>query len=154
MPVDMPEDESKLAFSDFSSGIFRIKSSWLNEQKASFSCADKDVRWVSTNDVLTSWFMKTSRASAGLMTVNARNRVTGLTSAHAGNYQVTFLYYPEEFAEPCDIRKSVDRFSASNGNDIKTGRGERVAFISSWTQFYKDFDATVFTTGYSDWLIG
>jgi len=40
MPVDMPKDESKLDLNDFSGGIFRINSSWLNEQKASFPCAD------------------------------------------------------------------------------------------------------------------
>jgi hypothetical protein len=140
MPVDIPEDDSKLVFQDFSGGMFRINSSWLNEQKASFSCADKEVRWISSNDVLTSWFMRTSKTSAGLMAVNTRNRVSGLTTTHAGNYQVTFLYYPEEFADPCAIRKSVDRFSASSVTGSKAGQGESIAFISSWTQSYKNLD--------------
>lgn len=140
MPVDMPEDESKLDLKDFSGGIFRINSSWLNEQKSGFSCADSNVPWVSLNDVLTSWYMKASRASAGLMAINARNRVAGVTSKHAGNYQVTFLYYPEEFAEPCAIRKSIDRFSASSVNASKAGPGDSIAFITSWTQSYKNLD--------------
>jgi hypothetical protein len=140
MSVDMEEDESKLSLDDFSGGMYRINTAWIKEQKSLFCGLDKDVPWVSSNDVVTSWYMNASRASAGMMVVNIRDRVPGLTSLHAGNYQGIFLFYPEEYASPVDIRRSVNLFSASCGKDCMAGPGESVAFISSVTRLNRDLN--------------
>ena len=47
-----------------------------------------EIPYVSTNDIITSWFFRTRNHDYGMMLVNFRNRICGLTDTDAGNYEV------------------------------------------------------------------
>jgi len=68
-----------------------------------------DVGFVSTNDVLTSWFMQNSNTGAGVMALNWRNRLSGHTDRHAGNYEGVVAYRRPDLAWPSLIRKSLQQ---------------------------------------------
>jgi hypothetical protein len=68
---------------------------------------DNGVEFVSTNDVITSWFFRQSQSSYGLMAMNFRNRLEGHHDNLAGNYENYVFYYPQDFGTPTLIRKSL-----------------------------------------------
>ena len=70
----------------------------------------QDAPFVSTNDVLTSWFFRTTQSDIGAMAINFRNRLSGHTDHHAGNYESIIVYAPSDYASPVLIRKSLKSF--------------------------------------------
>ncbi len=122
------------------SGIFRVSPDWLKAQKTTFMCPGNDVQWISSTDALTSWFMKRSGVSAGIMFVDARGRIPGLKSSHVGNYCVAFLYYPGEFANPVTIRRSLKAFSPRCINGSQAGPGNRVAFVNNLAPHFIEYN--------------
>ncbi len=125
--------------STFGGGLFRVDSKWIEQKKAQFE-PESNVPWLSANDVISSWYFNTSGASAGVMTVDVRQHINGLTPAHAGNYQVGLLYYPNEYKTPSSIRRAITRFPSYPESDGKAGTGETVALISNWAKFYTELD--------------
>jgi len=75
---------------------------------------DKDVTFVSTNDILTSWFCRHKNSKYTTMTINFRHRLEGHTNLHAGNYENVIFYTKLDSETPFLIRKSLDfeRFSS------------------------------------------
>ena len=88
------------------------------------SQAPGDVPFVSTNDILTSWFFRRNKCDYGLMAVNFRGRLLDLTAADAGNYEGCITYWPHEFATPGGVRRALLRGPAFN-----TGRAEAPSFL-------------------------
>lgn len=123
----------------FNGGIFQVNTNWVADQKKRFK-GDSRIPWISTNDILTSWFLNKSKAGMGAMAINTRNRTPELGMLHAGNYQLGFLLTPDEYSSPYAIRKSVAAFSASTRPDSSPGLNNRLALISSWTQLYTDLN--------------
>lgn len=72
------------------------------------------VEFVSTNDVLTSWFLQQSGCTHGCMAVNFRGRLAGPTEHHAGNYENVIFYRSPDSSSPSLIRKSI-----SNSTTLK-----------------------------------
>ena len=66
--------------------------------------------FVSTNDILTSWFLRASGADIGMMSINFRNRVKTLTDDMAGNYESGILYRPPDYENASMIRKSLANY--------------------------------------------
>lgn len=123
----------------FGGGLFRVDKEWVAEQKRCFE-GDGETNWISTNDILTSWFLTRSKADMGAMAINARNRASGLGPQLAGNYQLGFLLHPDEYSTPAAIRRAVTAFSADTRPGSAPGPGDRLALISSWTQTHADLD--------------
>jgi len=68
------------------------------------------VSFVSTNDVITSWFLTRSKANFGFMAFNLRDRLRLHGNSIAGNYS-DLLYYrvPEDSQTPALIRSSIQK---------------------------------------------
>ncbi|CAJ1969084.1 unnamed protein product [Cylindrotheca closterium] len=64
-------------------------------------------QFVSTNDVLSSWFFQNSTCKHGLMALNWRGRLPGHTDMLAGNYENVLFYRPCDSKTPDLIRKSL-----------------------------------------------
>lgn len=89
-------------------GAWYVDEGWVGDQKRSQSTAScRDTPWISTNDVLTSWFLCRGRYSYGIMALNFRQRLCGLTASDAGNYEGGVQFWPDEFATPSGIRRSL-----------------------------------------------
>ncbi len=129
------EEDLPVKEATFSGGLFQVNMEWVAEQKRTFQ-GNSSIPWISTNDILTSWFLTKSKASMGAFAINARDRTPEIGTLHAGNYQLGFLLCPEEFADPAAIRASVTAFSAST--KCMAGPGNNLALISSWTQRYSE----------------
>ncbi|WP_320006610.1 hypothetical protein [Maridesulfovibrio sp.] len=131
---DIPEQEFQT-----SGGLFRVNRDWVAEQKRNFK-GNETIPWISTNDVISSWFLTRSNTSMGSIAINSRDRSPEVGMLHAGNYQVGFLLYPDEYESPAAIRASVGSFSSFTKPESKAGAGNSLALISSWTQSYIDLD--------------
>ena len=101
------------------------------------------VPFVSTNDILTSWFLQNSTCQHGFMAINFRNRLKGHTDAHAGNYE-NVLYYriPDDTSPPTLIRQSLATLkrvvtTSHTPSCLELGLAS-VALISNWSSFAED----------------
>jgi hypothetical protein len=98
--------------------------------------------FVSTNDILTSWYFKLCRCDVGLMAMNFRNRFSDLTDDHAGNYEALIAYQPIDFMSPSLIRQSLPLYHRVNKHialpsswrSLRT----KVALLTNWSTFYHE----------------
>lgn len=100
------------------------------------------VPFVSTNDVLTSHFCKASGARVCMMTMNLRDRSTGLsvTDANAGSYEQCLLLDPANYDTPAAIRKCLSAgvpYTRQTDSAPLPGLCGScpMAFISNWASF-------------------
>jgi hypothetical protein len=63
--------------------------------------------FLSTNDLLTSWFFSLCHCDYGFMSINFRNRIQRLDDHFAGNYSERILYRPLDYGHPALIRLSL-----------------------------------------------
>ncbi|CAK4099357.1 unnamed protein product [Aphanomyces euteiches] len=84
-----------------------ISKDWIAREKAKAVAHLPHVAFVSTNDVLTSWFFRECNSVVGFMTINYRGRMKGLASHLAGNYTSWLGYQPEDYASPALMRESL-----------------------------------------------
>ena len=123
---------------------YEIDSDWIQGEKDAH-VPTTEVPYVTTNDVITSWFLRRGEYDYALMTVNMRPYIDGLTPSHAGNYIQTVNYFPEMFATPGGIRLPLNsKLKASRCTEVP-GAGERfrlrMASITSWTSFSDEFSS-------------
>jgi hypothetical protein len=100
--------------------------------------------FVSTNDVITSWFISTFKVSFTMMAINLRNRLAGITEKHAGNYEHAITYGLDDAASPSIIRKSLATLQ-SRSKWIPSWWnlwGGNNGLISNWSTFYRDISFT------------
>lgn len=104
--------------------------------------------FVSTNDIVTSEVLVSSRCSLGLMDVNLRGRVPGCGAGLAGNYEDKIVYRPADFASPALVRASVqDPARLVRASEPRTSLPRSVrelwgvdsmACVSNWASFAED----------------
>ena len=123
---------------------YEVDAGWIEAEKAAHA-PTAEVPFVSTNDVITSWFLRRGGYDYALMTVNMRPYIDGLTAAHAGNYIQTVNYFPEMFATPAGIRLPLNnKLRAPRYDEVPTAAERfrlRMASITSWTSFSDDFSS-------------
>ena len=103
--------------------------------------AAKGVPFVSTNDVITSWFLQESKCTHGLMLINFRNRLEGHADRHAGNYENCLFYRLEDSATPGLIRQSLSSFrrtiTTSSMPSFWKVLFSSTAIVTNWSSFAK-----------------
>ena len=117
-----------------------VRDDWVQKQKAAFQ-AEADVAFVSSNDLLTSWFLKAAQPSCAALLLNMRNRMQRLEDKHAGCYASMLLFFPEEYKSPANIRRAITRQSPActpTGQQQWPGRGSKVGMVTSWHMLYHD----------------
>jgi hypothetical protein len=101
------------------------------------------VPFVSSNDVLTSWFLQNANdCHVGQMVINLRNRLEVHASNNAGNYENGIFYRKEDSARPALIRQSISDPTnlkrVVTANDVPSTlelATNNVAIITSWASF-------------------
>ena len=99
--------------------------------------------FVSTNDVVTSWFLKAAAADApgpfmGLMPVNFRGKVEGCEARDAGNYEDMITYLPPDVQTPWLIRRSLAGLRRVGGAELGPfwrRLRTRGSIVTNWTTF-------------------
>ena len=119
--------------------MFKVDSAWIGQQKQE---AKGEVSFVSTNDILTSWFLRECKCAFGLMAINFRNRIAGVTEAMGGNYEAGVIYCDaSDYQTPALIRKSVQKFRRATSSKFPgfwSLLTNHCALISNWSTFYSD----------------
>ncbi|KAJ3346667.1 hypothetical protein HDU91_006978 [Kappamyces sp. JEL0680] len=110
-----------------------IDQSLVNAAKAG---VEKDLSFLSTNDVITSWVINFSGCSYGMMALNMRNRVKSVTDAHAGNYEGSLLFKPP--ITPSNIRKAIVSMKVSELPSYFDGMWGNSVVISNWSSFHHE----------------
>lgn len=98
---------------------------------------DENVPFVSTNDVLTSWFMNDVQSQTALMVINLRSRLDILSENDVGNYENFIFYRKEDYASPSLIRKSLIQCRRVVTQDQKLptlyeSSSEKEAVVTNW----------------------
>ncbi|GLO62419.1 hypothetical protein MACH09_29270 [Vibrio sp. MACH09] len=123
----------------YSGGMFRINPDKIESIKQQHLPTEK-APWLSTNDILSSWFLDLSNPSLGVIAVDARNHNDQLTAIHAGNYQVALLQNKDEYSTPASVRESVSQFPNKKPSVPVAEAVETVALVSNWASFYTQID--------------
>jgi len=119
--------------------IYYVSTDWIAGEKQRAAKDTSGVGWVSTNDVLTSWFFNLSQCTTGFMCINFRNRVPGLTDVNAGNFEGLMPYWPEECNTPSKIRQSLNTFRTARDDTpgyLANFFGQCTG-VTNWTTFYQ-----------------
>jgi hypothetical protein len=121
-------------------GVFRVDAEQIELTKSSLKKESPDAaQIISTNDILTSWAVQTCGAPFGMMAINLRNRMAGITNHHAGNYQHLIMYRIDDCRNPADIRNSL-KLLTSNSDAVPSAL-DTVMFdflgVSNWASFYQ-----------------
>ena len=118
-----------------------------NEQIESIKKAYKDTNplgtvpaFLSTNDILTSWFFRFTNTDIGFIMANFRNRIARLTNAMGGNYQGRIMYTKCDMQSPALIRRSLENFrSVSNATPSPLTIAQlNVTLVTNWATFYSE----------------
>lgn len=121
----------------FECRAYYIDSGWVAAEKQQHDPAS-GVPFVSTNDVVTSWFLNRGAYDYGMMMVNFRGRLAGATAAHAGNYEGDLQLFPDMFATPADVRRPLLNGFTTGRSDVPgvgTNLRSHFACVSSWASF-------------------
>mmetsp|Transcript_21447 Transcript_21447/g.44730 ORF Transcript_21447/g.44730 Transcript_21447/m.44730 type:complete len:449 (-) Transcript_21447:67-1413(-) len=128
--------------------IYTVNQEAMEAAKKIAAQEDKHVQFVSTNDVITSWFLQNCRCKHGLMALNFRGKLDGHTESHAGNYENVVFFRADDSASPALIRKSITTGNNSptfqrrvTVNDpmpnFWTMASGSIAIITNWASFAK-----------------
>jgi hypothetical protein len=131
--------------------VHTIDPAWIAQQKEE-AAKEAGVAFVSTNDLLTSWFFREMHCDINIMVANFRSRkpaILELTDSHAGNYETNIPYFPGDFDDPALVRQSIlgpdNQFRARRAGSPATGipgfttlLRNRTAIITNWASFYRE----------------
>lgn len=123
-----------------------VDSEWVAQQKklcTSAMATDAGMQYVSTNDILTSWFLHTGAYKAGLTAVNLRERMPSVGQSLAGNYHFALHYFPEQFASPVGIRTALTmglRSSRPEFNTVTERLCGNLALVTDWASLHQDVE--------------
>jgi hypothetical protein len=117
--------------------IFQVNLEKISQLKQTFSNSQT---FVSTNDVLSSWFFRRLQCDYGLIVMNCRQRLKEFTHEMVGNY-IAFLPFME--FDPLTIRETIQTFGQSNAPETPLltlwGRLKfSIAMITNWSSFYSE----------------
>jgi len=130
----------KIGLSPPTEGMFVLVDSArmaVAKQMAVSGNADNSTKFVSTNDVLTSWLFEKASCNVGSMLINWRNRLEGHTDYHAGNYELGILYRKPDWATPSLIRASLENnfHRAVTTKEPLPGYRKTLALSANWSTF-------------------
>jgi hypothetical protein len=127
--------------------ITRISPAKIKKIKASLAPADDGVTYVSSNDIIIAEFNKIARNDIVTIPVNFRNRLSGITSLHAGNYQAPIGLSRDLIASPFGPRKVLCQLLDIDGSkkqfaNLRVGILDlfrlKVGLVTNWAGFYED----------------
>lgn len=128
---------SKRAVGNRSALVFRVRyvrDEWLQEEKRAFT-ACPGAPFVSSQDLLASWFFQATKPACGAIVYNMRDHTEGLAARHAGSYTTLLMFYPEEYKSAANIRRAISSKSPActlEGLRQRPGWGGRCGLVTSF----------------------
>ncbi|KAJ3274204.1 hypothetical protein HDV01_003277 [Terramyces sp. JEL0728] len=125
--------------------ILQVSSEEINRQKQNQQCKAGE-KFISTNDVLTSWIFKAAHTCFGILMFSLRGKLEiDIPEDAAGNYYTSMNYTCGDYMYPGQIRRSVSKRNGMYLKDAHTPFPSiwRVLLpksiltdITSWVSFY------------------
>jgi hypothetical protein len=120
-----------------STQIFQVNLEKINQLKQTFN---NKHTFVSTNDLLSSWFFQRLQCDYGLIVMNCRQRLKEFSHEMVGNY---IAVLPFKKFDPLTIRETIQTFGQSNAPETPLltllGRLKfSIAMITNWSSFYSE----------------
>ena len=120
--------------------LFYIDENALKDYKESF--ISESVAYVSSNDVLVSWFVRFLRATLVSMAMGLRGRISGLDNNNAGNYIANVLFRSQDVDSPEKLRKILSSTPYIGSSKISPRLSEcllmTVVCTTNWSTFCKE----------------
>ena len=131
---------SKLLAGPATIKLFTIPQEWIERQKKKESG-----EWISTNDIITSTFLRVMDCDQATMAINFREKLDNCCADDAGNYFQQLILRPSDFQSPAQIRSIVSdlKNNRQNRNTIPMTSWEHIrsskpfGAISNWSTFSK-----------------
>ena len=129
--------------------IIKINNNWIHNEKMKYlekrknSTDPTTPTFISTNDIITSWYSQQSKLSTILMSINARKRIPCFQLTMAGNYETALIYnQPIDYNTPEAIRKSLRTYRNVSGTLPDSFRTLlwNIGISTNWTTFYDQID--------------
>jgi Wax ester synthase-like Acyl-CoA acyltransferase domain len=127
--------------------IHLVDPKGMEEAKKQAVAGRNDIAFVSSNDVITSWFLHNCRCKHGHMAINFRGRFEGCTENNAGNYMNVLFLRPDDSASAALIRKTIlpkeppllqrQVTQTEPMPNFWTMAVESLAFATNWSSFAK-----------------
>ena len=131
--------------------IHYVDPDWVAQEKAKAK-QESQVPFVSSNDVISSWFFREMESDMHIMLANFRSRkpdILDLNEQHVGNYEANVPYFQGDIENPALIRQSIRdvdggfraRRAGSPATEIPkffTLVRNKSALITNWATFYRD----------------
>lgn len=127
--------------------ITRVSPMKIKEIKTCSSGGGKDAAYVSSNDIIICEFNKSAQSDIVIMPVNFRNRLSNITSLHAGNYQAPVGLPRQIITSPSGSRnvlqklldsKHDEKRDSSLGFTIANVFTLNIGLVTNWAGFYED----------------
>ena len=136
--------------------VYKVDIDWVNAQKqlnkepmpssgkknkSKGGSVNKD-SFVSTNDVMVSWWASCARFDYCIMAVNYRERLSRLSSDHAGNYSSATVLYPEDYKTPAGVRRVVSNLLTDSEvpPTIQQTMKYNCGLATNWSTFYSEVE--------------
>ena len=131
--------------------IHQVDPDWVSREKAKAK-QEGQVPFVSSNDVISSWFFREMKSDMNIMLANFRSRtpsILDLNEQHVGNYEANVPYFQGDVETPALIRQSIRnvdggfraRRAGSPPTEIPkffTLVRNKSTLITNWATFYQD----------------
>jgi len=106
--------------------------------------AEKEFPFISTNDVITSSHCKATDSRLGLSAINLRNRIEGIGSEDAGNYEFVLLLDKNHYKTPAAIRKVLSTKGQFEPNDgtmpgVVEALKSNITLVTNASSFIEDY---------------
>lgn len=121
--------------------FFLVDNERIKEAKEAVDPSVDGVPYVSTNDIITSWFFKTAGIHHSFMVINLRGRAEELKEPDSigNNQDLIFYRSPDDAETPSSIRKSLIHMRRAVTGDVPV-RPSEIAFnplsiVTNWSTF-------------------
>ena len=123
----------------------KIKAIKEDYQRMSHSNSlPSSAKFISTNDILTSWFLSALQVSHSTMLVNYRNRIPEVQNYHIGNYVLMMLLNHRLYQSPEMIRYTLEHYDQSMIKlpTLYETLQFQMASVTNWSTFYQEIRLT------------
>jgi hypothetical protein len=122
-----------------------VNMGWVQKQKEAYqrrrSELDGSPSYVSTQDVLTTWFFSQLRPSCVCVAYSLHDRAEHVTMQHMGNYLEALVLFPDEYSNPGHVRRAVATAGEWSPANNRSGHDDSSAgLVTGWHSRFVDVE--------------
>lgn len=127
--------------------VLKVSEEWVRSEKQRYTTDAKEAGFdfLSTNDLLTSWFFNRAEADAGMVQIDCRGRIPGLPAPKdfkPGSYISAAFCLADDFRTPVTVRRRVTEMlqaaalSTSAPAAMAGAPPNKLCNVTNWSSVY------------------